>query len=154
MCALRAAGMQVQEVAQITGYTPQQVTNVLAHPDADQLVARLTTDIAMRVTNDVAEQIQAATGEAFKKVVHLMRNSDSERIQQVSAFDILDRGGFKPKEIHVNADVQIPAEEAKLLRETIEHMGRDVTIRPPLDNAVEVLSKDTKDQTEQEENAA
>lgn len=147
MCALRATGMQVQEVAAITGYTPQQVTNVLAHPDADAMVNRLSTDLAMRITDDVGQQIQAATGEAFQKVVHLMREGENHRIQQVSAFDILDRGGFKPKEVHVNADIKIPANEAKILTETLEHMGRDVTERPPLDNAVQVLTKGKKDES-------
>lgn len=151
MCALRATGMQVQEVAEITGYTPQQVSNVLAHPDADAMVNRLSTDLAMRITDDVGQQIQAATGEAFQKVVHLMRHGENDRIQQVSAFDILDRGGFKPKEIHVNADIKLPAKEAEIISETLEHMGRDVTPRPPLDDAVKVL---TKGQENEKENAA
>lgn len=147
MCALRATGMQVQEVAEITGYTPQQVSNVLAHPDAEAMVNRLATDLAMRITDDVGQQIQAATGEAFQTVVHLMRNGENDRIKQVSAFDILDRGGFKPKEIHVNADIRLPAREAEVISETLEHMGRDVTPRPPLDNAVQVLTKGKKDES-------
>lgn len=151
MCMYAAMGFKNYEIAEIMNYSESRISIVLNHPDAEAMIARMTTDLINKTTDDVALRIRGATLEAQTKVLELMRSAKSESIQKECAFDILNRGGFKPREVHVNASVELPREEAELIRETLNEMGREILYRPPVDNAVELLTKGSEDKLEREE---
>jgi hypothetical protein len=141
MAVLTAAGFGTSEVARITGYSVNAVSSIKGHPDFGRFVDMMCTDLARKVTDDVAARIRAASGEALDVNLHIMRHSKNERLRQVSAFDILDRAGFKPREVHITSSVQLPASDANLIAETLGQLGREIPHRPPVDNAVSILSR-------------
>jgi DNA-binding CsgD family transcriptional regulator len=97
--ALSATGLNRKEVAQIIGCAPATITNVLKHPDAERLLAQLTSDHVVGITEDVSQGISATAKEAFLTIRGLMREAKSEVVRQNCAFDIMDRAGFKAREI-------------------------------------------------------
>jgi DNA-binding CsgD family transcriptional regulator len=97
--ALASTGLSRNEIVEIIGCSPPTVTNVLKHPDAQKLLAQLTSDHVAAVTEDVGQCISGSAKEAFLKIQDLMRNAKSEVVQQNCAFDIMDRAGFKAREI-------------------------------------------------------
>ena len=141
MCALKAAGLRGVEIAEVVGMSQSQVSLVLSHPDAEALVARLTTDLVARTAEDTAALIQGATHEAMLLNIKMMREGQSEVVRQRSIFDILDRGGFKPKEVVVSATLQMDKDEVAALRETLHQARGEVPVRPAVDNAVRMLTE-------------
>ena len=69
----------------------------------DEIKERMITDLAeLRTVDPVTKIFHDAAEEAATKDVQLMR-SGSEKVSQLSAWDILDRAGYKPKE-HFTAE--------------------------------------------------
>jgi hypothetical protein len=96
--ALLAVGLKNTEIAEVLNVTPTTVSSVRNHPDGQPILARMTADHVSAVSNDVRECITAASMEAFLTVQELMRGAKNESVRMNSAFDIMDRAGFKPKE--------------------------------------------------------
>lgn len=96
--ALSAVGLKNKEIAEVLGIQPATVSVVRGHPDAQPILAKLTADHVAAVSNDVRECITGASMEAFLTVQDLMRSAKNETVRMNSAFDIMDRAGFKPKE--------------------------------------------------------
>lgn len=112
---LHVAGMRNCDIAEQLGYTESRVSQILTDPRAKEMVARMSTEFIEQLTIETQDRIQGAALEAFEKVLYLMRHAESERIQQVSAFDILDRAGFKPKEQQISAKLVIEGSDVKRL---------------------------------------
>jgi len=107
--------MKNVEIAEQMGVDAAFVSKMLGDPRAVVLQKKLNEDFIEQFTQDTQEHIQAHTLEASKKNLDLMRNAKSERVQQVSAHDILDRGGFKPKEQVVTTKFDVPDDVARQL---------------------------------------
>lgn len=117
--ALKAAGLRTKDIAEMLDYEVATVSKILSDPRSKKLLEQLTTDFIEQLTKDTQEVIQSHTLEAANKVVDLMRNAENERVQQTSAFDLLDRGGFKPKEQTLTTNFNVPPEDAKRLIEAL-----------------------------------
>ena len=113
MFAMRASGMRPGEIASALGYSPSRVSVILNDPRAKALVARMTGDVLRDFQLDVRDLIQSYTGEAVETVATLMRHAESEPVRLGAARDLLDRGGFKPKEVVTHAHVEIDHEDAQ-----------------------------------------
>ena len=113
--ALSASGMKSGEIAREMGLQLATVSKILGDPRAKVLKTQLNTEFIEQLTQDTQEVIQSHTLEAANKMVSLMRGAENERVQQTSAMDILDRGGFKPKEHTVTTSFKVPPEDAKRL---------------------------------------
>lgn len=113
MFAMRAAGMRPGEIADATGYSASRVSVILNDPRAKAIVARMTGDVLRDFQLDVRDLIQSYTGEAVETVATLMRHAESEQVRLSASKDLLDRGGFKPKEVVTHAHVEIDHEDAQ-----------------------------------------
>lgn len=141
ICALSAAGLSSVEISELVQMHVETVRNILKLPQSKELIERLSTDLAQKITEDVGLRIQAAAGEAFTTSLHIMRHSKNERLKQISAFDVLDRAGFKAREVHVTAKVELPKEEAAEINKTLQEMQQPIPHRPNMDNAISELGK-------------
>lgn len=139
ICAYRASGFRPGEIAELVDMSPTRVSVILNHPDAKELIAKLATDIAIERASDVRTLLDSAALEAMQKNIQLMRSAKSERVQQISAFDILDRAGYEKRELIVSTNVTMPKEDAEALRETLRETTLEVEKRTPVDNTLELL---------------
>jgi hypothetical protein len=94
---LRASGMDQGKIAQVTGFTDAWVSVILNHPDAQTVLAKIVGYAADNVLN-LNHRIQATAGEAFDKVVNVMRTSPDEALASRNAFEILRMAGYGPVE--------------------------------------------------------
>lgn len=124
--ALSASGKKNFEIADLLGVTEPWVSVILNHPDAQMLRSQLVARVVESVTDDTAELIKSHTREAFMTVVELMRSAKKEETRQRSAFDILDRGGFKPRDVHVNTNINLGREDAELIADALSESSQDV----------------------------
>lgn len=118
--ALRAAGLKNTEIEEATGYKPATISKILSDPRAKKMLQDLSRDFIEQLTKDTQEAIQGTAFEAFEKVRYLMRSAESERVQQTSAFDILDRGGFKPREQSVSTQIRVSSSDIERLISALE----------------------------------
>lgn len=119
MLVLRAAGLRPGQIAEITGYSPSRVSVVLNDPRAKAMIHRMAGDNIRQQLVDARELIQSYVGEAIETVAELMRDAESEPVRLGAAKDILDRGGFKPKEVVSNESVSIANEDARRILEAL-----------------------------------
>lgn len=113
MLMMRAAGMRPKEIAEATGYSQSRVSVILNDPRAKKLIPQLTGQMLREFQLDVREMIQSYSGEATETIGSLMRHAESEQVRLASAKDLLDRAGFKPKEVVQHTHVEIGADDAK-----------------------------------------
>lgn len=126
--ALRATGLKPGEIANIVGLSGARVSVILNHPDAQPLLAQLTTDHINNVVSDVDEMIKGSAGEAYLKVVDLMRNSGSEKIQMDCAMDLLDRAGFTAKTQQAPPQPQFGDQGAAKIVQALKDSKREITV--------------------------
>lgn len=113
MIAMRAAGMRPGEIAKALGYSNSRVSVILNDPRAKQLVSRMTGDVLREFQLDVGEQIVSYAAEAAETVAGLMRMAESEQVRLSASKDILDRAGYKPKEVVTHMHAEIDHEDAQ-----------------------------------------
>jgi predicted transcriptional regulator len=126
--AMSAAGVRNKDIADLLGMSQSRVSVILNDPRSRVLERQLASDVVSQIATDVSERIQGAAGEAFDVVKNLMDNADSERVRQTSAFDILDRAGFKPKETTANLNLNVDGDQLETLVEVL----KEVRERPPV----------------------
>ncbi len=128
--ALAASGMKNNAIAALLDMSESRVSVILNDPRSRQIRAQLSSDFVSKLMTDTREVIQGHALEAVHTVVDLMRNAESERVRQTSAFDILDRAGFKPVERSITAKVELPDGAAQTFREAVselrEHDEREI----------------------------
>lgn len=112
-------------IAMHVGLTEQRVAQVIGSPRFKAAVA-----VAQKKVLDASASIMTRLAElapkALERVAYLMENSKAENVQMRSAFDILDRAGFKPVErSEVTKTYNINPEDAALLQETL-HQRRAI----------------------------
>jgi len=106
--ALAASGMKNNAISAVLDMSESRVSVILNDPRSRAIRAELSSDFVGKLMTDTREVIQGHALEAVYAVVDLMRNGVSEQVRQRSAFDILDRAGFKPVERSVSAKVNLP----------------------------------------------
>jgi hypothetical protein len=124
--ALHSCGVSNKEIAEQLGCSESHVSVILHHPETQELREKLTTDFVAALMQNTRTRIEGAANEALTKVIDLMRHAKSEQIQQRSAFDILDRAGFKPREVHVNTNINLDREDAMLLSQALAETKMDL----------------------------
>ena len=117
--ALKALGWKNPDICREVGLEPATVSKILGDPRAKVLRKQINEQYIEETVTDTQEKIQAHTLEAFDTVLGLMRGSKLDRVRQTSAFDILDRGGFKPKEQIITAKFNISPEDSRALLEVL-----------------------------------
>lgn len=117
--ALHLAGLKNQEIAKVLDYSESRVSILITDPRAQELIAQTRGQLLRDMSVEVKDVIVSHSMEAVEKVVDLMRNAKSEKVQQTSAFDLLDRAGHKPKDVTVSAQMIIDSSDAKLIAEAL-----------------------------------
>jgi hypothetical protein len=138
---MKATGLTNRQIAELCDLSESRVSVVLNHPDARVLLAERVTEFVSSLTDDLREQIQGAAGEAFQTVVQLMRRAESEKVRQMSAFDILDRAGFKPKDHHVHTTERLEQKDITELAMALRELGQEPEVLEPVSNSVDALVK-------------
>jgi hypothetical protein len=122
--AMDTVGARRKEICEVTGYSERTVQTVMRDPRAkavqDAMLKKLVTLQGARLH----DRIKNHTDEAFDAVVSTMRTTKLDQVRLNAAFDVMDRGGFKPKEVVIQATANIDrvAGEAmaQALRESFE----------------------------------
>ena len=123
--ALSALGWKGPAIAAEVGMEPTTVSKILGDPRAKVLKKKINEQYIEETLISTQERIQSNTLAAADKVIELMNGADSERVQQTSAFDILDRGGFKPREQSVSTQIKIGAKDISRLVNALEESKQE-----------------------------
>lgn len=122
--ALAAAGTPNKEIAQIVDMSPSRISTIINDPRGQYLLDKMTGQFVRELSTSTREVIQSHSLEMAEIIVHLARHADSEQVQLRAARDMLDRGGFKAKDVSVVASVDISRadinEMSKRLKESFE----------------------------------
>ena len=121
--ALHLAGLKNNEICEVLDYSASRVSILLTDDRAQQVIAQTRGELLRDMSREVKDVIVSHSLEAIEKVVDLMHNAESEKVQQTSAFDILDRAGFKPKEVSLSAKLVIETDDAALITEALKEIS-------------------------------
>jgi predicted DNA-binding protein (UPF0251 family) len=99
-------GYSQKDTAEKLGISKQMVTDLYNSPlfrtEFDKRLARIMdvhAETAGKCEDPVRVEIEKAKVEAIRTNIELMRQAENERVRQASAWDILDRAGYKPKDV-------------------------------------------------------
>jgi hypothetical protein len=102
MARLVACGATPGDVARITGFSPGQITRILASPLFQAVVARLTGEIEEHAVYNVRQELESLASKAVEIVsedLHREAPSFAEKKERTRvAFEVLDRAGYSKKE--------------------------------------------------------
>lgn len=141
MIMLSSLGHKNNEIAELLDVTRETVSVVLNTPEIKHIKHELARKHVQELTQDVRSYIQGHSLEAFDTVVGLMRGAESENVRMKSAFDILDRAGFKPKDQNVNLNLNMRPEEAALIAETLRETSQPVEDLPAVEQTWDAVSR-------------
>lgn len=109
MARLCASGLTPMEVAEATGFSPSQITKILASPLFQKEVARLEAkaeDVAVELRNGLQGLALKAMCN-LEEDLHIADGKDpndlttwERRLRQQASTDVLDRAGVGKKEMH------------------------------------------------------
>lgn len=119
MLTLRAAGLRSGQIAELVGYSPSRTSTILNDPRSKAMIERMAGDLLRSNLAEARELIQSYAKEAVETVAALMREAESEPVRLGAAKDLLDRGGFKPKEVIQSDQVNIGDEDARRILEAL-----------------------------------
>lgn len=121
------AGVTQGEIAKELGYTPSRISLIinseLFQVEMKKMREKIETlfidNEGSKVQTDrVRQRIKEESLESVNTIVRLRDNAANERVRQISAFDILDRGGYKaPEKIDTTATVEVGDGLANALKE-------------------------------------
>lgn len=119
---LHSVGRSNGEIAELTGYTKQTVSNVLNDPRAAYEMQDLAERVA-EVAIDPAVRLSLLSNEALDEIVEEMRTARDPRVRQKAAFGILDRAGYAPaKKDEARAAPTLPADVIERMEETTKEL--------------------------------
>ena len=121
--ALHVAGLTNNEICEVLDYSASRVSVLLTDSRAQEVIAQTRGDLLRDMSREVKDVIVSHSLEAIEKVVALMQDADSEKVQQTSAFDILDRAGHRPKEVSLSAKLVIETDDAALITEALKEIS-------------------------------
>lgn len=129
MARLFLEGLQPGEVAQITGFTPSQVTRILRSPLFEAELARLESQAEMEVVSVGNELKRMATRAIEVLDENLQAENISRELKTKTAFDVLDRSGHgksgdPQRHLHLHQHVEQKVKEMQQveLYEAVEDM--------------------------------
>ena len=111
---LTASGLKGVEIAEIMDMSQSRISVIKNTPQAGAIIARLRGELQRGYIQDIKGAITSYTGEAVERIADLMRG-ENESVALSAAKDILDRGGYKPREVTVAAQVNIDSKQAEQL---------------------------------------
>lgn len=118
-------GKSNREIARLTGYSPgriSQIKNTRVYKETKRAMRAELNETFIEqaaeetIKDPVRAELERAKVRAIKLNVELMENAQSETVKQRSIFDILDRAGYKPKDV-VQQEQSLELDEAT--RDTI-----------------------------------
>ena len=121
--ALHLGGLKNDEICEVTGYSPSRVSVLITDARAQEVISQARGDLLRDMSRGVKDVIVSHSLEAVEKVVFLMQNAKSEKVQQTSAFDLLDRAGHKPKDVSLSAKLVVETDDAKLIAEALSEIS-------------------------------
>jgi hypothetical protein len=102
MARLVACGATPGDIARITGFSPGQITRIMASPLFQAVVARLTGEIEENAVYNVRQELENLSNKAVEIIsedLHREAETFIERKERSRvAFEVLDRAGFSKKE--------------------------------------------------------
>ena len=138
---LQVAGLPLKDAARDAGYTLARASLIVGSPlykfekskMEEELRKRFIDAEGSKITVDaVRKRFKDEALNSIDKLVKLRDGAQSERVQQISAMDILDRSGYKePEKLEVDAIVEVGEGLANALKEAV------VAIRSKNGSAVE-----------------
>ncbi len=117
------AGMTLSKAAEDIGFTVSRASLIVKSPLFQAEMKRYALEIQRTVVQtegqqtDLHKRIEEEAGKSLDKVVELRDKATSERVQQISAFDILDRAGYGAKKFE---DKKVTIEVGQGLLDAIE----------------------------------
>lgn len=89
---LHWAGWGNIEVAALTGYSPEHITNIIHSAEGEEIISRLKNH-TMDTMADVADQIQAIAPAALDQKIKLALDSPDEKLRSVNCHQLLEMAG-------------------------------------------------------------
>jgi hypothetical protein len=128
------AGVPIGEAARVCGFTGARASVVVASPLFQAEMKRLKIEIDGSFVQHVATQVDPVRDylkdqamESARTVVGLRDNAQSERVRQSSAFDILDRAGYKAPQVQ---EGKVTLEVSEGLANAIARVAPGVKMTP------------------------
>lgn len=120
MIRLFVSGCTPGEIQSLTGFSPSQITKILASPHIQAEINRLV-EISEEIAVDVNEDLKKLSGvavEVLSEDLNMEVNNRFERkLRQDAAKDILDRAGFRKNtpfaggDLHLHQHIEKEAKE-------------------------------------------
>lgn len=105
---LELRGLSKTEIADLTGYAYQSVVQITNTENYKETLAAFRAEVDRKFEEKLTDKMtEDPVREMFKKeamasaerLAELRDHAESENVQMRSAMDILDRGGYKPKDV-------------------------------------------------------
>ena len=138
---MAASGLKPGEIARALEMSNSRVSVILNDPRSKMLQEEIAAEQLSHMLTDTMSYIQANAMTAAKKVVSLMNGAESERVQQTSAFDILDRAGFKPVERSISANLDLDQDMAEELMGALRESRMDEAVPEPVEDTSQVFDR-------------
>jgi len=124
------------EIAEATGFTENYVSMVVGDPTFQEVYRAMQEELDREfisgerdklVEDPVRERMRENALAAVEKVIELL-NAKSETVAQKSAFDILDRAGYKAEEkLKTELEVNLSKKTESALEMALSEMGVDMS---------------------------
>jgi hypothetical protein len=135
MIRLRWLGYDNTEIAQRTGFTPEQISKVLASPDSKAIFEELQAAV-LDTTVEVSQELQLAAPLAAKRMTDLLVSGD-DRVAFVAAKEILHMAGHTPvKRIAIAQVTRVEKtyeglDEQQMRQKILEDLTEEFNSPPP-----------------------
>ena len=96
-------GVGDREIASALKCTVMEVEEIRAHPAYGEYLELIGSEIISAESDNITHRLAAYAHGALDTVAHVSRNGKMENNRLRASIDILDRGGFAPKEVAAKA---------------------------------------------------
>lgn len=116
---LLIAGWTLRDAAEMLGYHPKRVSQIVTSPLFKEEMAKMQEEIkkefveteGSKATSDIVRlRMKEEALASLETLIKLRDSSQSDRVRQLSAIEILDRAGYKPTD-KVEAEIAIDASD-------------------------------------------
>lgn len=153
-------GQSQKDIAEIMGYTPMRISQIVNSPvfkkQFDQYQATFEQMFTERLLekelhDPVREKLEEYKVDAIDTMYHLMRESESDTVRRASAQDILDRAGYKPRDVvETNHSFKVDPETSSNINQALRDLGIDANTLDIPEEEWEEEFQDSYDQGEGE----
>lgn len=92
-----------REIADQLKCTVEEVVAIRQHVAYQEVFESFFENVVSHNADSIQGRIASYASKAVSKVVHLMDNAQNEKVQFDASKDILDRGGFRPRDVDTKA---------------------------------------------------